>query len=57
VLYGPLQEDAQEEREAERPTNGQTLNGGVQEKNEQPPPPPPRGWVGEYVNRARRGVL
>ncbi|KAG8793090.1 hypothetical protein FRC17_008499, partial [Serendipita sp. 399] len=72
VLYGPLREDQEGEAEghAAAITNGEALNGssggGEKEKRTNGDaaaaaaaanPRPPGGWVGGYVNRARRGLL
>lgn len=56
VLYGPLREDGEE---APAGPNNAIENGEPKEKAEPPPqvPPPPAGWVGDYVNRARRAAL
>jgi hypothetical protein len=63
VHYGPIRENAEEERNNGEGTtaNGQSVNGHSQKQNEEknatPPPTPPQGWVGQYVDRARRGLL
>lgn len=60
VLYGPLREDGEEEQRPEgQHLNGNTTNGDTKERTDQPPPRPrpPAGWVGQYVERARRGLL
>jgi hypothetical protein len=68
VLYGPLREDGEEEGEQGGQVNGagsanglQEANGDSKEKSEKPAPAPkpplPGGFVGQYVNRARRGIL
>ncbi|PVG01016.1 hypothetical protein CPB86DRAFT_823880 [Serendipita vermifera] len=63
VHYGPIRENAEEERNNGEGSaaNGQTVNGHSQKQNEEknatPPPAPPQGWVGQYVDRARRGLL
>jgi hypothetical protein len=65
VLYGPLREDGQEEpipaEQQSNSTNGTASNGDTKEQSAQPQPPPrprpPPGWVGQYIERARRGLL
>ena len=65
VKYGPLRDDGQEAGQANGSengpralTNGQTLNGATAHAEKaEPLPQPPPGWVGEYVCRARRGLL
>lgn len=63
VLYGPLREDGEEEpRPAGQQlngTNGNAANGDTKDQSNQPPPRPrpPPGWVGQYIERARRGLL
>lgn len=68
VLYGPLREDGQEYEQDEQANGGgspngtQEANGSLQEKSEKPAvaapkPLPPGGFVGQYIDRARRGVL
>ena len=66
VLYGTLREDG-EEPETQQANGNAPANGTAQEANGDsqktekaapaPKPPLPEGFVGQYVHRARRGVL
>jgi hypothetical protein len=67
VLYGPVREVGEEEGvQGEQvngagPTNGLQKANGSSEKSDKPAPAPkprlPGGFVGQYINRARRGIL